>query len=143
MIRQQDRVAYEAGWQASKRTKTADLDAAERRFEAKHGADYGGTNFAGGWVDWSAGNAKWTGLLPGPSTRSTTMSPTLINVPASAVQVGDIIWKEQEMVVTRVRPLSVSTAIYAQYIGKVGPEYGGSEWLLENWQQVPVTRMPA
>lgn len=61
-------------------------------------------------------------------------------VPANEVQVGDTIWKEQDMVVTRVRVLSVSTAIYAQRVGKVGPEYGGSEWLLENWYQVPVTR---
>lgn len=56
-------MAYEAGWRASQRTTTYDLDAAEARFEASHGSDFGGTNFAAGWVDVAAGNPKWTSLV--------------------------------------------------------------------------------
>lgn len=57
-----ERTAYEAGWKASMRSTTNDLDAAEQRFEARHGTDFGGTMFAAGWVDAAAGNPKGTSL---------------------------------------------------------------------------------
>ena len=66
------------------------------------------------------------------------MAPEYVR--ADQLQVGDIIWKEQETVVTRVRKMSVTTAVYGQHIDRIGPEYGGSEWLLDDWQQVPITR---
>lgn len=49
-----ERTAYRAGWDASKRTTTCDLDAAEARFERRFGADFGGTMFAAGWGDYAA-----------------------------------------------------------------------------------------
>lgn len=49
-----ERIAYAAGWAASKRTTTYDLDAAESRFERKRGAGFGGTMFAAGWTDYAA-----------------------------------------------------------------------------------------
>jgi hypothetical protein len=58
-----ERVAYRAGWDASKRTSTCDLDAAERRFEKKYGPGYGGTMFAAGWADYASDREKFTSLL--------------------------------------------------------------------------------
>lgn len=62
-----ERTAYLAGWDASRRTKTFDLDAAEARFEAKHGAGFGGSMFAAGWVDFAAEYAKWTSFAEAES----------------------------------------------------------------------------
>lgn len=45
--------AYRAGWNASKRTTTCDLDAAEARFRARHGSEFE-NSFANGWVDYAA-----------------------------------------------------------------------------------------
>ncbi len=61
-----ERHAYEAGWRASQRTRTCDLDAAERRYEDRYGADHGGTMFAAGWVDAACGNPKGTSLRERP-----------------------------------------------------------------------------
>lgn len=52
------RKAYTMGWNASKNTKTYDLDAAEYRFEKKYGKAFSKA-FNEGWVDYSAGYEKW------------------------------------------------------------------------------------
>jgi len=49
----EQQAAYRAGWNASKRTRTYDLDAAERRYESRHGTA-GGSAFAAGWTDYAA-----------------------------------------------------------------------------------------
>lgn len=58
-------------------------------------------------------------------------------IPAPEVRVGDVIWKEQRHVVTKVQHLSVSTAITARATDVVGVSV---QWRLENWQMVEVTR---
>lgn len=45
--------AYKRGWQASKRTTTYDLDAAEARFIKAHGETFA-TDFAAGWADYAS-----------------------------------------------------------------------------------------
>lgn len=55
------RTAYLAGWNASRRTTTADLDAAEARFMAKHGSTMH-DEFVKGWTDYAADHEKWTSL---------------------------------------------------------------------------------
>ena len=45
--------AYRAGWEASKRTTTYDLDAAESRFVRKHGTEFENA-FTAGWTDHAA-----------------------------------------------------------------------------------------
>jgi len=55
-----DKADYEAGWNASKRSSKADLDAAEARYEAK--SPNSGNMFAAGWTDEAAGNAKYGAL---------------------------------------------------------------------------------
>jgi hypothetical protein len=45
--------AYDKGWRASARSRTYDLDAAERRFESRYGTDTGAW-FAAGWTDYAA-----------------------------------------------------------------------------------------
>lgn len=52
------RAAYNAGWNASRRTRTADLDAAEARFIARHGTEHV-DYFCSGWVDNAADHDKW------------------------------------------------------------------------------------
>lgn len=47
-----DRAAYKAGWLASKRSTTYDLNAAEARYDSKH--DDPRNMFSAGWVDYSA-----------------------------------------------------------------------------------------
>jgi hypothetical protein len=69
-----ERIAYEAGWNASKRTKTYDLDAAEARFEARHGA-IGGSMFAAGWTDYAADHDKYDSLSE-PAADVETVSTT-------------------------------------------------------------------
>lgn len=64
----------------------------------------------------------------------------MLHVRADEVQVGDIIWKEQRNVVTRVRHLSVSTAIDTTATDKPGLFV---QWLLANELQVPITRPEA
>lgn len=49
--------AYRLGWNASERTRTYDLTAAEMRFEARYGATFS-DDFARGWIDYAAGNEK-------------------------------------------------------------------------------------
>lgn len=49
-----EREAFRAGWRASSRTTTYDLDAAEQRFERRHGVSTGST-FAAGWTAHAAG----------------------------------------------------------------------------------------
>jgi hypothetical protein len=62
-VKTPEHTAYEAGWAASKRTRTYDLDAAEARFEARHGQGYGGSMFAAGWTDYASDYPKFTSLL--------------------------------------------------------------------------------
>ena len=53
------RVAYLAGWRASQRSTTADLEAAEARYMAKH--DLGTVDdFTAGWTDHASDREKWT-----------------------------------------------------------------------------------
>lgn len=47
--------AFRAGYAASKRSTTFDLDAAEARFESRHGSDTG-TAFAAGWTAYAVGD---------------------------------------------------------------------------------------
>lgn len=55
-------VAYEAGWRASQ-SPTNDLDRAEARFDRTHGRDFDrACFFSAGWVDYAAGNPKWTAI---------------------------------------------------------------------------------
>lgn len=65
-----ERIAYDAGWAASRRTTTCDLDAAEARFARKYGADFGGTYFAAGWIDYAADNPKYNALDVERGTRA-------------------------------------------------------------------------
>ena len=58
-------------------------------------------------------------------------------VRADEVKVGDIVWKAQEHRVTRVRVLSVSTAIDTERVGKPGTLV---QWHLDNEYPVEVTR---
>lgn len=46
--------AYKAGWDASRRTTTANLEAAEQRFERKHGSCFA-MDFVRGWTDYASG----------------------------------------------------------------------------------------
>lgn len=55
--------AYDAGWQASKVSRTFDLDAAEARYERKYGYD-SRADFAGGWADQASDYEKYTSLKP-------------------------------------------------------------------------------
>jgi hypothetical protein len=60
---------YEAGWAASRRSKTGDLDAAEERYNNAHPDASERTMFSAGWADQSAENAKYTTLhreVPSP-----------------------------------------------------------------------------
>jgi hypothetical protein len=52
------RAAYLRGWNASKRTTTANLEAAEARFVAKHGAAMH-SEFVAGWTDYAADHEKF------------------------------------------------------------------------------------
>lgn len=56
--------AYDAGWNASKNTKTFDLESAEARYEAKYGRKQR-ADFAGGWADYASGYDKYTALRGG------------------------------------------------------------------------------
>lgn len=47
--------AYRKGWEASKRTTTADLDAADERFTSRHGHAFRDA-FLNGWTDHAADN---------------------------------------------------------------------------------------
>jgi hypothetical protein len=57
------RDAYDAGWNASKTTKTFDLDAAEARYEKKYGRS-DRTDFAAGWGDHASGYDKYHSFTP-------------------------------------------------------------------------------
>lgn len=57
----EERAAYEAGWRASMRTRTADLDRAESLFCSRHPDP--GASFSAGWVDAACGYAKWTAFV--------------------------------------------------------------------------------
>jgi hypothetical protein len=52
------RTAYLRGWNASRRSVTADLEAAEGRFIARYGAAMHG-EFVSGWTDYAAGHEKF------------------------------------------------------------------------------------
>jgi hypothetical protein len=52
-----ERKAYNAGWNASKRSVTCDLEAAEDRFTRKHGRTFHDA-FVCGWTDYASDNAK-------------------------------------------------------------------------------------
>lgn len=53
MINSGARAAYRAGWLASKRTTTYDLDAAQQRFERTHGTTHSSA-FIDGWIDFAS-----------------------------------------------------------------------------------------
>lgn len=55
-----ERAAYEAGWNASKNSKTYDLDAAEARYERKHANP--AAMFSAGWADYAADRPKYSTL---------------------------------------------------------------------------------
>lgn len=55
---------YLQGWNASKRTRTYDLDKAETRHERKYGRDTDAM-FAAGWADYAAGYKKFTSYREG------------------------------------------------------------------------------
>ena len=48
-----EKKAYNLGWNASKTTKTYNLDKAESRFMAKNGQEFG-ASFAYGWIDYAS-----------------------------------------------------------------------------------------
>ena len=54
----QAKAAYTRGWNASRTTKTFDLDAAEDRYIRQHGNAYSG-DWLDGWTDAASGNPKW------------------------------------------------------------------------------------
>jgi hypothetical protein len=72
--------AYDAGWQASKVTKTYDLESAEARFEAKYGRD-AHAQFAAGWADHASDYEKYTSFKPkpGPPAPPTSVTTRSIN----------------------------------------------------------------
>jgi hypothetical protein len=53
--------AYEAGWRASSRSASGDLDAAEARFLRRHGYEQVAA-FVAGWSDAAIGAKKWSSL---------------------------------------------------------------------------------
>jgi hypothetical protein len=53
----EDKADYEAGWRASQRSKTYDLDAAETRYSATHPDK--NNMFSAGWGDQASGNPKF------------------------------------------------------------------------------------
>ena len=55
------RTAYLRGWNASRRTTTCDLEAAEARFTAKHGGAMH-SEFVAGWTDYAAGHDRFESL---------------------------------------------------------------------------------
>lgn len=55
------RTAYLKGWEASKRTTTCDLEAAEDRFLARYGGEWH-DGFVAGWVDYACDWEKFTSL---------------------------------------------------------------------------------
>lgn len=58
---QKAREVYDRGWQASRRSVTCDLDAAQGRYEQAHGGQYVDF-FIIGWTDYAVGNDKYGGL---------------------------------------------------------------------------------
>lgn len=61
------REAYRKGWDASRRTTTADLEAAEARFAERYGVQHMAA-FTRGWTDYAADHPK----DPDSGTRTTT-----------------------------------------------------------------------
>lgn len=90
--------AYRKGWDASKRTTTYDLDAAESRFERRYGTGTG-TAFAAGWADHasdyefghslSAFSNQSEERTSVTTTPSTTQEPSYTWHPFQEAQAGD------------------------------------------------------